>query len=109
MLAYFLFHFRDRLAGEARVTPCSPAGYPGRCYFVKEKICEIALSEAEASCKEFVLKLNLPPGRLTGPTMTTCQLATFDSAFHHSRRSDVECEAKVKELREWKRANMGGS
>lgn len=108
LVAFLAFYFRDRLVIEAQVTPCSPSGYPGRCYFVKEKVCEMALRQAEESCKEFVLKQNLPPGRLTGPTIMACQMVTYDNAFHLSRKQEAECDQKVKELQDWKRMNMGG-
>jgi len=62
-------------------------------------------SRSENLCKEYVKKLSLPPGRLTGPIVLRCQLVILDNAFAISRASSQECVDLFKDLEDWKRRN----
>src|SRR4051812_36614505 len=61
--------------------PCTPEGYPGRCYFVSEHLCKVTWDKFGATCKDMIAKLNLPSGRLTGPIMFNCQAMNFDGVL----------------------------
>ena len=92
-------------AKEAEPTSCAPTGFPARCYQVPQKICEALWTKSGESCKEFIQKLTLPPGRLIGPIIFKCQLTALDNAFSHSRKATVECKEMVVDLEDWKRRN----
>lgn len=91
---------------EFAAAPCSPEGFPGRCYHVPQSVCEIAWNNAEASCKDYVKGFNFGPGRLIGPMVSRCQHATFDKAFPYSRRSNEDCDSLHYEMEEWRKRNM---
>ena len=82
-----------------------PEGMPGRCYHVSQDMCELIWGKAETSCKDSVQKLNLPPGRLTGPYVNKCKMANFDRAFIYARKSSPECDNIFLDLEDWRRRN----
>lgn len=101
MAIYFGYQFTH----ETTVTPCSPGGYPIRCYQASQKMCDTIWAKAEVACKEFVKKLSLPPGRLTGPIVFRCQSVALDNAFSVSRKSTSECGELFQALDDWKKRN----
>jgi hypothetical protein len=105
VFAGLLTYFGYQIMNEATPKPCSPAGFPGRCYHVNDHICDITWRSSEAACKDVVKKLNLPPGRLIEPIITRCQLVKLDEAFSVSRKSTPECDDMHRELDEWKKRN----
>ena len=105
MGAGILIYFDYRASLEVVSTPCSPTGYPGRCYNIPQKMCEIIWSKHEVECTEFAQKLSLSPGRLTGPIVFKCQLVHLDKTFSTSRVSNRECNEMHLDLEAWKRSN----
>ncbi len=102
-LVAILAYFGYRMANDVAPTSCSAGEFPIRCYHIRPRMCETIWAKSEVSCKEYVQKLALPPGRLTGPILQKCQLATFDAAFGPSRKSNAECDQMHFDLEEWKR------
>ncbi|MGZ6480436.1 MAG: hypothetical protein ACXWQE_14095 [Bdellovibrionales bacterium] len=98
-------YFAYMLMNEGGPNPCSVTGYPGRCYVMNEKACNLVWEKSAATCKEAIQKYNLPPGRLVGPIIQRCQLGKIDEAFGPNRKSTPECEDMHRELEEWKQRN----
>lgn len=90
---------------EIEVTPCSPSGAVIRCYTVNPKVCKFTWALSEKTCKEWLKKFDVAPGRLTGPIIAKCQMSVVDSAFAVSRKSTPECQEGFRELEDWKRRN----
>ena len=90
---------------EVTPTPCTPGQFPISCYYVSPKLCDIVWSKTEDKCNDFVKKFNLPPGRLTGPIVFQCQVATMDAALSSKRKGTPECQDKFNELDSWKQRN----
>lgn len=105
VFALFALSFSYRLVNEITPGPCSPGGYPARCYYITEKLCNYEWTRAKAKCEDFVHKQSLRPGRLLGPIVFYCQLSSLDSAFPYSRKSGEECDQKHADLMAWKRRN----
>ncbi|MBX3020269.1 MAG: hypothetical protein KF799_01225 [Bdellovibrionales bacterium] len=105
-IVLFLIYFREQASLNVEITPCSSKGYPGRCYYVTEKLCNMVWENSASTCQDVLKKMNLPPGRLTGPTVSQCRWATFDAAFRNSRKAEPECEARHRDLEEWRKLNM---
>jgi hypothetical protein len=101
VLGYFVYHTTT----EVETTPCSPQGFPARCYHISQDICEVVWKKAESSCKGIISGLNLPPTRLIGPVMFKCQQVSLDNAFGNSRKSNDECSAMKADLESWKARN----
>lgn len=101
ILVYFAYRMEFDLPAE----PCSPAGFPARCYRIKSDACEVIWQKSEGPCRQYVLKLSLPLGRLVGPFIFKCQSAGLDRAFQYSRKSSPECDRLFDELEDWKRTN----
>lgn len=90
---------------EKETTPCSPGGYPARCYQISEKMCDIVWQKSVETCKAYLQKFALPPGRLTGPITFQCQAASLDNAFAGARKSTPECERMFEDLKSWELRN----
>ncbi|MGE3680371.1 MAG: hypothetical protein AB7G93_01510 [Bdellovibrionales bacterium] len=100
-----LAYVGKQLANVNSAGPCSPNGFPGRCYHVSEKLCAIVWTKAEATCKQTVARLALSPGRLTGPIIARCQMLQIDQAFDGVRKGDTECEVHHRDLIDWQKRN----
>jgi hypothetical protein len=90
---------------EVTPTPCTAGQFPISCYNISPKLCEIVWSKTEPTCNDFVKKFNLPPGRLTGPIVFQCQVATLDAALVLKRKGTPECTEKFRDLDGWKQRN----
>lgn len=95
-----------RLSQEDPTGPCSPSGFPGRCYRITETMCNVVWDKAEGKCKEWVKQFKLPPGRLITPVIRKCQLSDLDSAYKWLRISSPECDQMKVDLDGWRRSNM---
>ncbi len=98
-----LIYFGAKVLNEVKPTACSPEPYPARCYYVNQDACEIIWSKSELTCKEYIQKLPMAPGRLSGPLLFNCQLMNLDNAFASSRKLNPECNKMFSELKDWKR------
>lgn len=92
--------------GDTIITPCSPHGIPGRCYYAPQNVCEVVWNNSEKTCKEWIKQFSFAPGRLTSPIIEKCREAEFDKVFHQSFKSSPECEERRHELEDWKRENL---
>lgn len=86
-------------------TPCSPGGFPSRCYNISPKMCIAVWSTTDENCKAYIKKFDLPPGRLVGPIVFRCQWAYLDSAFSGARKATPECQEMFTELKDWESRN----
>lgn len=105
VILIFLIYHGCQTMNVVEVTPCSPEGNPGRCYYVNQQACETVWEKADATCKEFIKGLSLPPGRLIGPIVAKCQLSNLDKVFLDSRKSTPECIEMFKDLEGWRARN----
>jgi hypothetical protein len=90
---------------EVESTPCSPGGFPVRCYHITQDVCEVIWKKSEESCKTTVQGLNLSASRLLGPITFKCQLSSLDKAFSNSRKNNEECTEMKKDLDGWRARN----
>jgi hypothetical protein len=105
VMAAILIYVGYRFGTEEEITPCSPGGFPGSCYAINQKACEMVWESATKICEGFIQKAQLPPGRLTGPIMTKCQSVVLDNTFGGSRKGTPECQNLSEELKEWSARN----
>ena len=94
-----------RISQEIEPGPCTPGGFPFRCYHIHEKMCDTVWAQAERSCQAKIKGLALPPTRLSGPIQEKCQLAAVDSAFSLQRTTSPECDDLHKDLEAWLQRN----
>lgn len=94
------------LVGDQVRSPCSPSGFPGRCYHTTQPICEDIWSNAEKVCREWIKQFTFPPGRLTSPIIEKCRQAELDKVLRNSLKSTPECQDYRSELDVWKQQNM---
>lgn len=104
-LAALLVYLGYFATTQEEVTPCSPQGYPGRCYEVKENTCKLVWDSTEVTCRERIRELALPPGRLEGPILNKCRQVYFDKTFSENRKSDFDCELIFREFESWSKRN----
>jgi hypothetical protein len=100
-----LIYLGFQIKSDVQLGPCSPGGYPARCYRITENMCDVIWTKADPTCKEIIRKLALPPGRLVGPFIAKCQTALLDKAFLYSRKSSSECDALFSDIEDWRRRN----
>lgn len=105
VLGFIFGVFAYFLENEKPVTPCSPEGTPGSCYYVTQDMCNTIWSKATAECTDYIKSLSLAPGRLTGPIELKCKLAKFDQVFRANRKSEPICESMISDVEDWRRRN----
>ena len=105
VLTGVLVYFGYQAAIDTKAPPCATNGFPARCYHITQRMCEAIWTKSEETCRETIHKLNLPLGRLLGPIIHKCQLASLDDAFVHNRKSNNECNDMFFQLEDWRRRN----
>lgn len=96
----------QKVSVQVQPGPCEPGGFPGRCYSVPQKSCELHWERAEAECKIKVQKLALPPTRLASPIIQKCQFATVDDELSYNLvKSDEQCVRNHEDLQAWRMRN----
>jgi hypothetical protein len=101
VLIYLGFHTPE----SDEPSPCSPKGFPGRCYALDPDVCEVMWKKSEKTCTALVNSLSLPPGRLANPIVVKCQVAGIDKVFRYNRRDSAECVKMFSDLEDWAKRN----
>ncbi len=103
--AILIFFGLQLTEGQFDSGPCTPNGFPGRCYRIRPEMCETVWTQSKSSCMAIIAGITLPPGRLVGPALRKCQMVKLDRSFSYNRISTAECDELHRDLETWLQGN----